>query len=126
MKNYKELTWAELINLGKERGVYGKGMKKDELIEALKTLDGNITEEELISDVEKAEVFVEPEVEKPAVRVGVTVFEAIPDREGKILPLEVSINDRLWVGHRIEVEDTYVADVKRLLKGANFLFTEVR
>lgn len=147
--NYDNLSWPELIKVATDKGVYEKGMKKVEVLEKLKELPveeapkndapvetGQTQEkpqEKKDKDVGKAVEKVLESITEPNTSEGdgdnksedgSVVFEAIPDREGKIVPLEVSINDRLWEGNVITVEPKYVEQVRALLKGGHYLFSE--
>jgi len=93
-------------------------------------VDPEVLERDGAKDAEGAESALdggtEPRVEESRSDDGkMYIFEAIPDRDGKAVDLEVRINREAFVGRRIEVPARYVTEVKRLLTEGRFLFKEV-
>jgi len=128
----RSMKWRQLQAVGTQLGVYNLGMTKAGLMDAIiiKLAENEVAKE--VSDTQSGEEspsegIVGPSVQETApVKEKMYVFEAIPDRDGKTIDLEVRINKSAYVGRTISVPEKHAGEVRRLLKEGRFLFSEAR
>lgn len=129
-QDVRALPYRNLQKLASELNVYEVGMKKGDLISAIEAVLGS--KEEVSNPSEERENALESNLEaRPQEDRSdgeeseeTITFVSVHDREGKILPLEVSINKQRWVGDRIEVPAKLAGEVERLLKDGHYLFVK--